>query len=348
MKFSIDRDTGAAIVGWIVLDDPEAIPKLKVTAPNGVEVELAANKLRERLKKKGLHSTGQVGFRIDETLVPGLRKLAEIEIRSVDTQIPIYRRVPKNKVLERKLFLLKLTALPQTAQEARCASRFAMAYRDVEHLPPGVLLGIIQSQSTTSAFVSGRVPMVRLLRSLKNQTYRAVALLRDPFEEMAERLLFARTASEMDTQDPALASYKDFVSPIADLAKSIDIADNQSIATAFEVLTLRQREVLSNPFVRVLACQAGEEAYDSHLAIALETLSKMDLVGIRPHYDAFKADLAELLGENVLGDHQLIELPLVAQFAARLARIRTVHELLWLDMRLYGCVKDAIAGVLAG
>jgi hypothetical protein len=288
-----------------------------------------------------------VGFRIDETVVPGLPELPELEITCVDTSVPIYRRVPQESVLPLKLFHLNLTAIPQMSLEERLASRFGVTYQAVERLPLDVVMGIARGKANASVYISGRISLVRFQRALKSQGHKLITLMRDPFEELAERLLLARFSSEMQTPSASPFDYRDLLKPITDLATAVDITSDEALAAAFGDLTFRQRELLSNPFVRVIACQPGEEAYDPHLAVALDNLSLMDLVGTRAHYDAFKADLAELLGEDLLGAHQLVEISHVAQLGARLSKIKAVQELLWLDTKLYACVKEAITGVLA-
>ena len=66
MQFHIDQDTGTAIAGWLVPDNPAFTPEIVISVPGQDERKLEANVLRTDLKDIGLHATGMAGFLVDD------------------------------------------------------------------------------------------------------------------------------------------------------------------------------------------------------------------------------------------------------------------------------------------
>src|SRR5947209_7103840 len=95
MLFHIEADHGTQIVGWLMPDNPSETPSVLVLLPDGKEVEVAATLAKpdviETLRDAfGFHhTTGTIGFLIDETILPGLAELQEFEIVSKDGRVPI-------------------------------------------------------------------------------------------------------------------------------------------------------------------------------------------------------------------------------------------------------------------
>jgi hypothetical protein len=341
MRFNIDRDSGNAIVGWIVLENPSAIPSVVVSTPAGKKIELQANRKRDRLRELGLHETGMVGFRIDEALVPGLQNAEELEIHNVETGVLLYRRIPAAGKILRRLFRYELQALPQVQLEPVFQRRFVLSYVAVERYSYDILSGIIQSGVSDSIYISGRPGIVRYQDLLKENRFLTAAVLRDPYEELAERLLFIRYASSKDR--PAfLSDYLTGFEPLMDLGKVVDVGDPSSLPKLFTSLNEVQREVLSNPLIRMLACEPGDIPSPSHLTAALDTLAAFDVVGLKARYDEFATCLAELLATDLLRDHRPTDISWAAAIGGKLAQLDEVNALIGLDVELYNHAKGAI------
>jgi hypothetical protein len=342
MQFHIDADQGGSVAGWIVLDNPDTIPRISVSSPNHRrEIEIEANVLREDLKDLGLHSTGMAGFVLDAASVPGIRELEDLEVRDALSRLLIYRRFRANAHVERKVFLYNLSAMPQTHVEEHLSQHFAQSYSAAERHSFDTLFSIFNNHFAKSIFVSGRPRYVRYEQLLRDKEYEIVALLRDPYEELAERLLFVRFVSSGDS--PAFAShYITGIEPLGDLVRGVDFEDKNSLKETFKALTDPQREALANPFVRALACTVDEIPDRKHVAIALEKLSAMTLVGLTSHFEEFRAMLSEIVGVEISTQCHLRRVSWVPKVAALLRQIEAVKYLLALDSELYKRAQAAI------
>lgn len=341
MQFHIDHDTGGTIAGWLVPDNPALAPEIVIRTQGQAERKLEANVLRTDLKDLGLHTTGLAGFLIDDSILPGVAAAGEVEIRDAATQIPIFRRFRPQDHLTRKLFLYGFHAMPQTQVESALSRRFALDYTAVEQHSFDTLFSIINNHFGTSIFVAGRPRYFRYRELLKDRGFTTAALLRDPFDELAERLLFVRYAS--GDQSPAFtARYLTGLEPLAGLARHIDFNEPTTIATAFGKLTESQRNAMFNPLLHTLACGVDEIPDAKHIPVALDYLAGMDAVGLFSHFDEFRAMLIEQLGTDGLGDARLNEVSFVSRIAAELRGIDSVRRLLALDAEFYARARDAI------
>ena len=342
MQFHIDTDQGTSVSGWVVLENPATIPKISVSSPNHrCEVEIEANVLREDLKDLGLHSTGMAGFVLDETSLPGIDELEDLELRDAESRLLIYRRFRANAHVGKKVFLYSLSAMPQTHVDENLSQHFAQSYFAVERHSFDTLFSIFNNHFAKSIFVSGRPRYFRYEQLMRDKEYAVVALLRDPYEELAERLLFVRFASSGES--PAFtAHYLTGIEPLGDLVRGLDFEDKNSLKTAFNALTDLQRDALANPFVRALACTLDEVPDRKHVAIALEKLSAMNLVGLMSHFEEFRSMLSELVGVEISTQCHLRRVSWVPKVAALLRQIEAVRYLLALDSDLYRHAQAAI------
>ena len=344
MQFQVDKDTGDLITGWVLLDDPDAIAKVRVSAPNTATVELDARAPRPALKNRGLHNTGTVGFRIDPRAFPGLTRAKDLEIRNVETDVLIYRR-RQDYHITGKLFRYEFQAMPQTQLDMLFMKHFALNYNAVERHTFDTLQSIVGNKASNSIYVAGRLMFNRYHRVLVDRGFRIVTALRDPYEELAERLLFLRYAASADR--PAyLADYLTGFESLLKIAQQFDIANDNTLRKTFENLDDTQRAALSNPFVRSLACDLDELPEKRHIETALYNLSTFDLVGLYNRFDEFRSMMNDLMQVDILGTHQPAGVSWAPMIGAKLAQIEQVNEMLALDVELYSCVREAIEGAL--
>lgn len=341
MQFHIDHDDRGTIAGWLVPDNPALAPEIIIRAQDHEERKLEANVLRADLKDLGLHTTGMAGFLIDDSILPGLANADEVEIRDAATHIPIFRRFRPQDHLPRKLFFYAFHAMPQTQVETALSRRFALDYPAVEQHAFDTLFSIINNPFSTSIFVTGRPRYFRYRELLKDRGFAIAALLRDPFDELAERLLFVRYASG-DGSPTFTAKYLTGLDPLVGLTRHFDFNEPATIATAFGKLTESQRNVMFNPLLRTLACGVDEVPDAKHIPVALDYLAGMDAVGLFSHFDEFRPMLTELLGADGLGDARLNEVSFVSRIATELREIDSVRRLLALDAEFYSRARDAI------
>jgi hypothetical protein len=341
MQFHIDEDRGASIAGWVVPDNPGAVPKIVILADGGEAVTIEANRMRADIKDLGLHRTGMVGFDVDERIYPGLAGARNVRLWEAESRGLIYGRFDPERHVELKLLYYELSAMPQTRLGASMQRRFAMPYQAVERLPFDSLFAVINSQFARSIYLSGRPHYKRYQHLLADNGFHVVAMLRDPYEELAERLLFARYAARADTPRHFI-QHLSGLGPLVELASAFDVSSEQAMLTAFRSLTPEHEQALANPFVRALACEFDEPAERRHVGVALDNLASMNLVGLRQRFDTFKSMLQELVGIDLLDEGEPVEVSWVPDIAAKLARIDKVNSLLALDVMLYNLARDAI------
>src|ERR1044071_8802162 len=196
MQFHIDADQGTSVSGWVVLENPDTIPKISVSSPSHRrEIEIEANVLRGDLKDSGLHSTGLAGFVLDEASLPGIDQLEDLELRDAASRLLIYRRFRANAHVGKKVFLYSLSAMAQTHVDEYLSQHFAQSYFAVERHSFDTLFSIFNNHFAKSIFISGRPRYFRYEQLWRDKEYAVGALLCDPYEDLAERLLFVRFAS---------------------------------------------------------------------------------------------------------------------------------------------------------
>ena len=341
MQFHIDQDTGSTIAGWLVPDNPALTPEFVISVPGDDERRIEANVLRPDLKDLGLHATGMAGFLIDDSIVPGLANADDILIRDYATQIPIFRRYRPQHQLRHKLFFYTFHAMPQMQIESALSRHFALSYSAIEQHSFDTLFSVINNQFGNSIFVAGRPRYFRYRGLLKDRGFNIVALLRDPFDELAERMLFVRYAAS--DQSPSFAgNYLTGLEPLAGITRNCDFNDPATLAAAFGKLSESQQDALFNPLIRTLACNLDEIPSAKHIPIALDYLAGMHAVGLFSHVEGFRPALTEILGIDALGDSQLTEVSFVTRIAAELRKLDPVRRLLACDAELYARAKDAI------
>jgi hypothetical protein len=346
MRFHMEEAKDASITGWVLPDNPKVIPSIKVLTPNGRSIQVKANVQRPDLKARGAHDTGMVGFALTkESHADVIEFIDQIEIREAQTNAIIFRRFQKDTHVEQKLFRFELRAMPDPQLESLFAKRFTYAYGVVQRHTQDTFLGIFNNPAAKSIYVSGCPNYQQYEHLLRERGYKIVSLIRNPYEEMAERLLFARYATSPQAP-PFVADHILGLKPLIGMVKAINFGDTESIRAAFDSMTPQQRGVLNNPLVRTLVCAADQRPKIGHVAVALSKLSHMDLVGIHSRFGEFKSVLREVLGIDVLESHELTSLSWVQRVAERLPEIKQAKHLVSLDMELYSYAEEAIREAL--
>ncbi|MGO9943321.1 MAG: hypothetical protein ACLPIC_11225 [Rhodoblastus sp.] len=347
MFFNIDADEGGSIRGWLALDNPSAIPSLIVVIPHREEIQFEANVMRGDIKELGIHNTGQVGFEIDQRLVEGLDRIDDITIVEAESRLPIFRRFQMDRHIEKKLFLFDGSTIPQRAINRELSKQFTLLYFNSERLSLETMLVIINNHFTQSIAISGRSNFNRYAPFLNNAGYIRAALLRDPFEELAERLLFLKLLGKSDLAN-LIGMYTRGFESLLELARDLPLNDQKAMTAAFRSITDAQREAIKSPMTRILGCNIGESPEHRHVPIALENLATMDVVGTRALFGPFKELLAGILGANIFGDEVPTCFPSISHLAASLSRIGVIADLLEHDRALYSYVEQSIDIGLAG
>lgn len=334
MHFNIDQDNGTLISGWLAPDNPSAIPAVRISVEGRPDITLSANVTRLDLKKLGQHTTGQVGFAINASVVPGLGALPEVEIRELTTDLLIHRR---SKGLSRRLFLMTLGLWRSPhALETQIRSHFSLYYLEVDRHPYDTLFAVLNNQKAPSIFAAGQPALTRYEDLLRRQDFTIAALLRPPFEALADRLLAARRGQRTD----------DWPAAVLERLRQADPFDASTVASLLEEAA-RQTDAFSNPYVRTLACRKEEEPGRHHIAVALNNLAGFDLVGLHSRLDEFRGILSDMLGADTLAGCGLGSSDEVQRLAGHLAEMPVARTLLDLDLVLYDRVDHAVASAEA-
>jgi len=338
MQFNIDQDSGTIISGWVIPDNPKAAPVLTICRPGQPDITHLANDLRPDIQKLGLHSTGTVGFSIDTSVIPELATCTDVSIWDQHTGVLLHRRAPG---LPHKLFIFdnSMTAAASVAMNEQLGSCFAMTYEAIERYPFDTLFGVLNNQFSQSIYASGRLALLRYQSLLRANDFLCAALLRHPFEDLALRLEIAQRAA---LSVPIEArNYAFGLEPLVELMRNTSLGDLPSLQMAINNLNSEQALVISNPLVKALACTGDEPPDRRHVALALENLATMQVVGSYGRFDDFKSSLSDILGEPLLQAYAP-QLSLDAKEASSvLARLEPVRRLLSLDLALYSYVEDA-------
>jgi len=334
MHFNIDQDSGTLISGWLVPDNPSAIPTVRISVEGRSDVTLSANVTRLDLKKLGQHSTGQVGFAINASVVPGLESLPEVEIRELTTDLLIHRR---SKGLNRRLFLMTLGLWRSPFPlEKQIRTHFSLYYLEVDRHPYDTLFAVLNNQKALSIFAAGQPSLTRYEDLLRGQDFTVAALIRSPFEGLADRLLAAQRGQRTDDWPP----------PLAERLRETDLFEAPAVSALLETVT-RYTDAFSNPYVRTLACRPEEEPARHHIAVALNNLAGFDLVGLSSRFGTFQGILSDMLRVDTLVGWGLDNGGDVTRLATCLAELPVARTLLNLDLALHDHVGRAIASTEA-
>lgn len=347
MLFHMERH-GSYLSGWLSPDNPTDTPRIRITRPDGTSQEMEANVFRQDLVDVKIHPTGQAGLIINQKTLPDLADfIEEIEIRDATTGVLLFRNFREKDHLHTKILRFEMQAMPYASIEAAWNRHFALYYNAVERYPFETLFGILNNPVTKSIALSGRPNLARYEQLFRDRDYKLVTLLRDPYEELAERLLFLRYA----LSPSAPGHFRDHLSDFFDLRSVTQRFDPSKLATlaeSFAYLSERQLTDLSNPLVKSLACNVEDPIPRSHhVEIALNRLSTFDLVGTRLHFEVFKNSLAEIAGAPILGQEELVTMELLKPIAEELRNIKLVRSLISLDTKLYEYAVEAVKRALS-
>ena len=128
-----------------------------------------------------------------------------------------------------------------------------------------------------------------------NDTFNCIALLQDPYMELAERLLTLKYVGNLGKE---LLGERDLMAfgPAMAFAKTIE-SDERVLHRAFSTMPRAAIANLANPLTRQLAARTVDEIpAKGAVGTALATLSSFAILGTREHQDLFLAQLADLNG----------------------------------------------------
>jgi hypothetical protein len=295
MLFSIDEDLGGRIEGWVMPDNPALTPRVIVHLSTEHHVVVEAFVFRPLLKEYGLHNTGTCGFVLDDNNCPGLASAGQLEIYDADNNLLIYRRRPSGGLINKKLFRIESQLFRSAEVDEFFLPRFHMTYTALDLLSEETTRSILSISFTPSIYAQGRVFWRAWEPLLRDRGYMVGILLRNPYHELAERLLILKLAAS-----PGGRSIADSLGPIVEGAaahmRDVDLKDHSSLEAVLTSPRHELRSALYNPLTYLLSAQNAFDAPPMPAtAVALDSLADMDAIGLRHDTKLFFETISAIL-----------------------------------------------------
>lgn len=344
MNFHIDIVEREIVAGWLTPDNPSVCPRFIVEVPGREPVEFDANMMRPDILDLGWHSTGMVGFSIDETLVPELPKLDSLAIVDFHTGVTIFRRDSDPSHLPEKVMLFDCSMMPQWRLHNAVGRHFSILYPSIDRHPLETSLAILWNIHLHSAFVTGAPNYLRYISPLNVREFKCVALLRDPFDELAERLLFLNALARMPKGSSirvAFSNYEELVDHFA----AADFSNRRSLVALLRALEGNSRELLRSPVTRTFGAEVGEGVSRKNVPVALDNLSKLAFVGFRDDFDVFGHIVDTLVGTPLFTGAELSAIPGTKELAQILSKVGPAIDLIEEDLALYAFAREAVSEI---
>jgi hypothetical protein len=343
MLFNMDADSGNQVSGWVMPNNPAARSSViaHLDANNHVVVE--ASIYHALLKEQGLHNTGICGFALDESNCRGLATANRLEIHDAETNLLLYRRRPKGGLIDKKFFRLESQLFRSVVVDDALEPRFQMAYPALELQSEETMRAIMTIQFSQSIYISGRIFWRFWEALLRDRGYMVGTLLRDPFLELAERLLILKIASSPEADRIADAVGPEVQAAAAHFRK-IDLRDISAVEAGLQSPPLELRSILYNPLTHLLtAANPFDPPANPPTAVALESLADMDAIGLQQDTSSFFEQLSGILeASQTLSVEAVPTSSTVVQWADALRERPAMRRFIEMDVVVYQTAVDIV------
>ena len=340
MQFSLEHDLGASIQCYLIPDAAGSTPSLRLFSKGKQLAELQADNIRPDIVAAGRHATGQCGFNITEAALPDLASFDDLELREAESGMLIYRRPQPSFLMDTKVFRLETHLLPLWRFDDAFQDRLQFWYKGVERHGLETSMQLFYLHRCTSLYLSGRMQFQNIEVYLAD--FKSIVLLRDPYYELAERLLVLKNLPQ-DKHD--LLGPRDILTfrPVVDYLKESETFDAKFCKNFIKWAPDDVLKILSNPVSRQLSSPNADEAPTKNaLASALQALSSFDVVGVRDDSDFFSKSVGEILDVGrplpVLKEYKK-----VVELGEHLRELGRADMILEHDLEIFHHVKQAFA-----
>ena len=347
MLFSVDYDIDDCVRFYVVPDTGGSVPSVRILDGNVELLTLAANENRPELVGAGRHATGMCGFLIDNDVLPDLASRAALDIRDADSGLIIYRRPQPTFIQDTKVFRLETHLLPLWRIDDAFKEQFQYWYKSIDRRGYETSNQVFCIIDCSSAFVSGRL-FFKNIEYYLNIGFKAVVIFRDPYEELAERLIILKNVTDKTVE---LLGPRDMLTfePVIEYLTALDQFDEDSCKRFFKRAPDFVLAPLSNPFVRQLTASTPDEMLKkTSIAQALAALSTFEIVGLRSEAADFSHALGDMLALEPKTVPVMGEYARVKELGQRLRSIREVEAILEYDINIYEQTRHAFGAVAAG
>lgn len=321
MRFNIETDDGNLVRLWLAPDNPADVPVLSIRSGGRAVAEISANTMRPDVRDYGLHLTGETGFTLNETVVPGIAQMADLELREASSGVPIYARVRADQHLARRV--LVWTRPSAMAATGSTFDDFALIYPDLDRLSLETAGAVLDSWKSSSMLAIGRPNLLRFSELLDRQSFEVNFVLTDPYVDVAERLLAMLTQD-----DDAQPAHARMISAL----RHISLDNHRELVRFFRTLERAESAMLRSPVVRALTKSPEDDVRRQDVSVALKVLARNRMVCTEQTLHLFTAETQPVATP-----------PEILSLADRLRQIESVSDLLNEDLALYHYVGLAVA-----
>ena len=333
MLFSVEYDQGSVIKAYVIPDAAVASPTLRIRSAGNDLAVVTATDVRAEILASGRHSTGQCGFLIDDAVIPNLATYADLEMVEVKSGLRVYRRKQPTH-LAAKVFRLETHLMGLRNIDDVFRERFQYWYPGVDRHGSETARQVFHIHQMDSAYISGRILLSSVQLDL-SKGYSSIAMLRDPFNELAERLIILKN---IGTRTEEMLGARDALTfePVIEALHEVESFDRQSCKRFFKRADASVLGPLGNPLVRQLTSNNFEEApARGWMSTALYMLSQFDVLGLRSDAAAFAHAIAENFHVDPATVPIVSEPQSVVELGAILRESREAEAILELDLELY-------------
>ncbi len=339
MLFNVEYDAGHTVEGYLVPDGFSDTPRIRVEG-DGTSLELDCLELRDAVRVSGRHATGLVGFRLDENTFGNLAGIADLTIRDARSGLLVYRR-GREEFVRKRIVRLDLQLLPFTAIDHSLEARFQYAISGIERFGAETTLQVFHLNAVDSIYLAGRLN-IRAFERFLEQGFEAVAMLTDPYFEMAERLHFLKRFSELPEITFGPRDHM-ILAAAAEHFAGVDLGSLRSLRSALRRLNKAAARTVRMPLTRQLTTVLPDEEPDrGSVAAALDVVSRFAITGLRDRPETFTLPMAELLGIDPYSIAEPQAHLNVGRTAALLREIPLAETLLEADLIVYHFARQAL------
>ncbi|OLP50263.1 hypothetical protein BJF91_13140 [Allorhizobium taibaishanense] len=341
MNFCVYLDSGTEIHGYIVPDGFSTKPCIRVRLNDeDREAELFTWVYIEGAKAMGAHETGNVGFVLTDDIIPGISTAAKVEIYDPETRLIIYRRIQPEHI-HKKVLRLETAYIPHRELDLGLRPYFQFFECGVERFGFETIRQMLEIIHHPSVYVSGRILQRAFLSYISYNTDTTMVALRDPFYELASRII---VFSRANRQEFSFVSPRDkmLFKPVMNLFDGLAFHDEEAVTKAIRYAPKEALNLLASPFTQQLvASNPTDMPTLDDVTKALDSLSQFTVFDPGRDDTSYPKIIAATLGvpENLVQMKPPVEA--IQRLADVLRQISRVEHLLEVDLLLYHFIERA-------
>ena len=190
-----------------------------------------------------------------------------------------------------------------------------------------------------SIYASGRILIKNFMFCVDNG-FKFIAMVRDPYEELAERLLVMNKIEKGGVNPLGERELMNLREAI-DYSGSLPIDNERAFTRALRRMPMDVAMSLANPVVRQFSTSTlDEQPSQGGVAAALDVLAQSSLVGLRVELEQFASGFGELVSEDLANISLFPVFPKVIELAEIIRGSGCCDTILEKDLELYGYVLE--------